>query len=70
MREHFTPGNRSCEQAARGGKKLSPSQGGVHELLLHASPRQTQGEMNTGVSDALYVTVTRKQASKIDFLLN
>src|SRR5712664_1403453 len=59
MREHFTPGNRSCEQAARGGKKLSPSQGGVHELLLHASPRQTQGEMNTGVSDALYVTVTR-----------
>jgi len=27
-------------------------------------------EMNTGVSEALYVTVTRKQASKIDFLLN
>ncbi len=57
MREHFTPGNRSREQAARGGKKLSPSQGGVHELLLHASPRQTQGRNEQPVFPTHYTSL-------------
>src|SRR5258708_35001657 len=68
--ENCTPGNRCRQQTTRGGKKLPPSHGRVRELPLHASPRQMRGEISTGVSDALYVTVTHKQASKIDFLLN
>src|SRR2546427_9318033 len=68
--EHLTPRDRSRQQTARGSQKLPPSDGGVLGLLPHACPRQTRQRNDANVSVALYVTVTHKQASKIDFLLN
>src|SRR6267378_2136773 len=61
--------NGSGEQAPGGSKKLSPVESGVLARFLHA---RLLGERSNGVSsnvsDALYVSVTAKQATKIVFL--
>jgi hypothetical protein len=71
MSEHFSAGNGGRQQAARGGQKLPPANGGVLGLFLHARllGKRSNG-VSTNVSDALYVTVTLKQEVKIVFLVN
>src|SRR3989442_5149315 len=63
--------NGSGEQAPGGSKKLSPVESGVLARFPHA---RLLGERSNGVSsnvsDALYVSVTAKQAAKIVFLMD
>ena len=68
MGDCFTPGDRSREQTARGSQKLSPADGGVLGLFLHArllDERSTRA--STSESDALYDDARSGQASKSFF---
>jgi hypothetical protein len=65
----FARGGRISKRAVGGGQKLAPTHAEFLGCFFMRLPGQRNKGGSTNNSAALYFTVTRKQAVKIDFLM-